>query len=126
MNMTNDDFNQLVKRAIGELSKEHVDALDHVSILIADEPSEVQLQKLKMRQDHMLLGLFEGVPRTRRSGYESGLLPDTITIFKKPLTSLSSNERDLFEHVKRTVWHEIAHYYGLSHDEMDERQRRSQ
>ena len=123
--MSDEIFTQLVKRAISELSKDHVEALDHLSILIADEPSEVQLQKLKMRKDHMLLGLFEGVPRTRRSGYESGLLPDTITIFKGPLTSLSSNDRDLYEHIKRTVWHEIAHYYGLSHDEMDERQHRN-
>jgi len=123
--MTDESFTKLVQRAITELSKEHIEAIEHLSILVADQPSEAQVQKLKMRKDHMLLGLFEGVPRTRRSGYESGLLPDTITIFKKPLLSLSSNERDLFENVKRTVWHEIAHYYGLSHDQMDDRQRRN-
>lgn len=123
--MSDESFNQLVKRSISELSRDHIEALDHVSILVADEPSEVQLQKLKMRKDHMLLGLFEGVPRTSRSGYESGLLPDTITIFKKPLMTLSANDRDLYENIKRTVWHEIAHYYGLSHDEMDERQNRN-
>lgn len=123
--MTDDMFTQLVQKAISELSEDHVEALDHVSILVADEPDAVQLQKLKMRKDHMLLGLFEGVPRTRRSGYESGLMPDTITIFKKPLMALSANDRDLYEHIKRTVWHEIAHYFGLSHDEMSERQGRS-
>ena len=123
--MADDMFTQLVRKAISELSSDHIEALDHVSVLVADEPDATQLQKLKVRKDHLLLGLFEGVPRTRRSGYESGLLPDTITIFKKPLVELSANDRDLYENIKRTVWHEIAHYYGLSHEEMDERQRRN-
>lgn len=109
----------MIQQAMSELSAEHMAALDQVAILIAETPSPEQARKLKLRGDQLLLGLYEGVPRTRRSGYESGLLPDTITIFKQPLMAISRRHDDLYEHVKRTVWHEIAHYFGISHEEMD-------
>lgn len=97
-------------------------ALDHVAILTADEPSPEQAMKLKLRGDQLLLGLYEGIPRTMRTGSESGILPDTITIFKHPLMTISRDEADLYKQIKQTVWHEIAHYFGISHDEMDQRQ----
>ncbi len=122
--MSDDEFKALIERAMGELSREHIESLDHVAILIADEPSPEQRHKLKLRGSDLLFGLYEGVPRTLRSGYESGILPDTITIFKNPIMAVARNERELYEQVKRTVWHEIAHYYGISHDEMDALQRR--
>lgn len=110
---------------MSELSPEHMAALDHVAILIADEPSPEQAEKLKLRGDSLLLGLFEGVPRTHRTGYESGMLPDTITIFKHPLMQIAGGSNmELYSQVKRTVWHEIAHYFGLSHDQMDALQRK--
>lgn len=121
--MSDEYFIQLVRRAISELSPEHMAALEHVAILTADEPSPEQVIKLKLRGDQLLLGLYEGVPRTQRTGSESGILPDTITIFKKPLLQISRGDDDLYAHIKQTVWHEIAHYFGISHDEMEQRQR---
>lgn len=117
--MPDEEFKKLIQRAMSELSPEHMAALEQVSILIADAPSPEQAHKLKLRGDQMLLGLYEGVPRTRRSGYESGLMADTITIFKQPLMAISHDEAELYQNVKRTVWHEIAHYFGISHEEMD-------
>ncbi len=123
--MSDDDFTVLVKRAMSELSPEHIAALEHVAILTADQPSPMQAEKIHLRGDQLLLGLFEGVPRTLRSGYESGLMGDTITIFKEPLMAISRDREDLYRHIKQTVWHEIAHYFGISHEQMDELQRRS-
>ncbi len=122
--MTDEQFTLLVRRAIDELSPEHIAALEHVAILVSDLPTTEQARKLQLRGDQLLLGLFEGVPRTQRSGYESGLLPDTITIFKQPLLAISRNDDELYSRVKRTVWHEIAHYFGLSHEQMDALERR--
>lgn len=110
---------------MGELSQEHIDALENVAILIADDPSPEQRHKLELRGSDLLFGLYEGIPRTRRSGYESGILPDTITLFKKPIMTVSRNDQELYEQVKRTLWHEIAHYYGISHEEMDALQRKN-
>ncbi len=122
--MSDEYFIDLIQRAMSELSPEHMAELEHVQILIQDEPTAEQAEKLKLRGDQLLLGLFEGVPRTQRSGYESGLAGDTITIFKHPIMQIThGDERKLYEQIKRTVWHEIAHYFGLSHDEMDQRQR---
>lgn len=114
----------MIQRAMSELSPEHIQALEHVAILVAEEPSPEQARALKLRGDQVLLGLFEGIPRTRRTGNESGVTGDTITIFKQGLLAISRDADDLYQQVKRTVWHEIAHYYGLDHDHMDALQRR--
>jgi len=103
-----------------ELPQEYIRGLQNVAIVMADEPDEVQREKLKLRHDHLLLGLYEGVPRTIRTGAESGILPDKITLFKYPLLAVTNNETSLYEEIKRTLWHEIAHYYGLDHDRIDE------
>lgn len=97
--------------------------MKNVAIVMADEPDDVQREKLKLRNDHLLLGLYEGVPQIMRSGSESGLLPDKITLFKYPLLAVTNGEASLFEQIKRTLWHEIAHYYGLDHDRIDELER---
>lgn len=121
--MSDEYFIELIQQAMDELSPEHMAELEHVQILVQDEPTAEQAEKLKLRGDQLLLGLFEGVPRTQRSGYESGLMGDTITIFKHPIMAVThGDERKLYEQIKRTVWHEIAHYFGLDHDEMAERQ----
>ena len=122
--MTDEYFVTLIKKAMSELSPEHMAELKHVSILVADEPTPEQAETLKLRGDQLLLGLYDGVPRTLRGGNESGLMSDTITLFKKPLIAVSNGEDDLYEQIKRTVWHEIAHYYGISHAQMDALQRR--
>lgn len=122
--MSDEYFKALIQKAMGELSPDHIKALEHVAILIADEPTPEQRHKLELRHSDLLFGLYEGVPRTQRSGYESGILPDTITLFKKPIMAVSRGDDDLYEQIKRTLWHEIAHYYGISHQQMDDLQRR--
>lgn len=116
MELTDERFDQLITRAMDELPQEYIHGLQNVAIVMADEPDEVQREKLKLRHDHLLLGLYEGVPRTARTGNESGILPDKITLFKYPILAVSNDDASLFEQVKRTLWHEIAHYYGLDHD----------
>lgn len=119
IDLSDEQFDALITRAMDELPQEYIRGLQNVAIVMADEPDEVQKQKLKLRHDHLLLGLYEGVPRTARTGNEAGLLPDKITLFKYPILAVSSDEAGLFEQVKRTLWHEIAHYYGLDHGRID-------
>lgn len=124
MELSDQRFDQLITRAMDELPQEYIQGLQNVAIVMADEPNEHQVQTLKLRHNHLLLGLYEGVPRTSRTGNEAGLLPDKITLFKYPILAVSRNEDELFEQVKRTLWHEIAHYYGLDHDRIDHLERR--
>ncbi len=123
--LTDEQFDTLITRAMDELPQEYIRGLQNVAIVMADEPDEAQREKLKLRHDHLLLGLYEGIPRTARTGSEAGLLPDKITLFKYPILAVSSDEDGLFQQIKRTLWHEIAHYYGLNHDRIDYLESRS-
>ena len=118
--LTDEQFDALITRAMDELPQHYIKGLNNVAIVMADEPDEAQRQKLKIRHDQLLLGLFEGVPQTARTGNEAGLLPDKITLFKYPILAVAGySDASLFEQIKRTLWHEIAHYYGLDHDRID-------
>lgn len=101
-----------------ELPSEYINDLQNVVITMADEPDEYQAEKTGLREHHVLLGLFEGVPRTAQTGNEMVMLPSKITLFKHGLLAVTQDEESLFEQIKRTLWHEIAHYYGLDHSHM--------
>lgn len=114
--LTDGEFERLIARAMDELPSEYIRNLDNVAITFADEPTSEQLRKQGVREGSLLLGLYEGIPQTARysSGY-SGILPDKITLFKRPILAVTHDESSLYEQVKRTLWHEIAHHYGLDH-----------
>lgn len=115
--MSDEDFDALIAKAMGELPQAYINNLDNVAITFADEPTPEQLTKQGVRHGQLLLGLYEGIPLTARfsTGY-SGVLPDKITLFKHPIQMVSRDDTELFEQIKRTLWHEIAHHYGLDHD----------
>lgn len=122
--LTDEQFDALITRAMDELPQEYITGLDNVAIVQADDPSEEQKVKMKLRDGVILLGLYEGIPLTQRGGNYTFVLPDKITLFKNSILQVASSDAELFEQVKRTLWHEIAHYYGLSHQRMDELQQR--
>lgn len=112
-------FDVLITRAMDELPQEYIKGLNNVAIVMADEPDDSQRRRMKLDGHHLLLGLYEGVPLTQRGSGWSGMLPDKITLFKNQIVLSVSHEEDLFDQVKRTLWHEMAHYYGLDHGQMD-------
>lgn len=116
--MSDENFDKLISRAMNELPQEYITNMHNVAIVMADEPDAHQQEKLQLRGDQLLFGLFEGVPRTHQTGNEAALLPSKITLFKHAILMVAHDEASLFEQIKRTLWHEIAHYYGLNHDDM--------
>jgi predicted Zn-dependent protease with MMP-like domain len=124
MQLSDEQFDQLITRAMDELPQKYIRGLDNVAIVYEDEPTEEQKIKMKIDQNHLLLGLYEGIPLTQRGNGYSFVLPDKITLFKNSILAVVYDEAQLFEQIKRTLWHEIAHYYGLSHKRMDELQQR--
>ena len=121
---SDEDFAQMIDTAMASLPADKVKGLsDQCVVTYADEPTAEQGEKLKLRGDRILLGLFEGVPLTKRGNGWSGLLPAKITLFKIPLSQISHDEKDLREHVRHTLWHEMAHFYGLDHKEIRARER---
>lgn len=119
MDLTDEEFDHLISRAMDELPQRYIKGLDNVAILYADEPDEHQLKKSDIRDGGLLLGLYEGIPLTKRDAGYNMVLPDKITLFKNSILSVVSGPEELFERIKRTLWHEIAHHYGLDHDRID-------
>lgn len=122
--LSDEEFDQLITRAMDELPQKYIEGLDNVAIVYADEPNEEQKIKMKLDNHHLLLGLYEGIPLTQRGNGYTFVLPDKITLFKNQILATVQNEAELFEQIKRTLWHEIAHFYGLNHARIDEIQSR--
>ncbi len=108
-------FSELIGKCLDELPEKYVTGLQNVLITYEDMPSKEQGQKQNLRAEQTLLGLYEGIPLTKRGAGYQFVLPDKITIFKLPLLAQSFTLEELKANVKHTLWHEIAHYYGLDH-----------
>ena len=122
-------FEELVRRALKDLPEEIAQRMNNVDVEVLEQPSAEQLASLKVPAGHTLLGLYQGIPLTRRtSGYQM-VPPDRITIFKHPLENISRSEDDLVARVRDTVIHEVAHHFGISDERLREieaeRRRRS-
>ena len=112
-------FKKIVSQAIDAIPPPYMNRLENVAFIIEDLPTPAQSQLLGLRCNDLLFGLYEGVPLPQRMG-TTKLLPDKITLFKKPLEAVSKDMDDLTKRVKHTVWHEVAHYYGLGHRRIHE------
>ncbi|MCX6002051.1 MAG: metallopeptidase family protein [Chloroflexi bacterium] len=123
--MLPEKFERLVIDTVAGMPAEFKEMLDNIDICIQDWPSGKQLKSVGLRDKYDLLGLYEGTPRTRRDQNYNLVLPDKITIFQKPLEAQCRSTRELKEEIVRTVKHEIAHYFGLDDDRLDEIENRA-
>jgi predicted Zn-dependent protease with MMP-like domain len=115
----NKQFEVLVSGGIDAIPPLYKSHLQNVAFIIEDDPTHEQRMQLKLYPNEILFGLYEGVPLPQRGGVTK-LLPDKITIFKNPALMISRNLDDLKKHIHHTIWHEVAHYYGLNHDRIHE------
>jgi len=104
-------FEELVAEALDGLPDWVQDRLDNVDVLIEDRPPPGQRD---------LLGLYEGIPLTERGSGYFGVMPDRITLFRRPLLAAAQDEEDLKDLVAETVVHEVAHFFGISDERLDE------
>jgi predicted Zn-dependent protease with MMP-like domain len=114
------DFEKIIESALEELPEEFKEKMENVSVVMQDWPSISQGERqIKRGERGLLLGLYEGVPKTRRGYYGiGGQLPDKITIFKIPILMISQEPSDIRKNVYETVVHEIAHHFGMSDQEI--------
>ncbi|MDP2741404.1 MAG: metallopeptidase family protein [bacterium] len=120
--MKYEEFEQLVKEGIDAIPEKFLQKLKNVEICIEDNPSPQQLKSLRIRNE-LLFGLYEGIPQTERESYGQ-VLPDKITIFKNQIEEASRSIDQTREIVKNTVWHEIAHHFGMSEIEVRNSEKR--
>lgn len=93
---------------------------ENVVVVVERRPSRAKLLGLGMNPaTETLYGLYEGIPRTERTAFYNMALPDKITIFQEPLEDEYPGQAALKEQVRRTVLHEVAHFFGIDDDELD-------
>lgn len=111
--MDRERFEWLVARAVQALPEEFVTRLENIDVVVEDWPTVHQLTKAGLRHGQTLLGLYEGVPLTKRGGHYGLVPPDKITIFRKPIEVKSRCDAEIIAEIQRVVKHEIAHHFGI-------------
>ncbi len=111
--MRPDDFDALVVRAMRRIPPHFRARIENVAIIVEQEPRRPGL-----------LGLYQGRPLTHRSVHDSFQMPDQITIYQGPHERMARNPEHLEELVAETVWHEVAHYFGLDEAQVRRAERR--
>jgi predicted Zn-dependent protease with MMP-like domain len=112
--VTPDEFDALVAAAYRRIPARFRRRLKNVALVVKEEPTEEQLARGRVPRGGTLLGLYEGRPLTTRSVFEPFAMPDRITIFQGPHERLSQGPEHLARMVDDTVWHEVAHYFGMN------------
>jgi predicted Zn-dependent protease with MMP-like domain len=103
-------FEQMVATALDSLPAEFATLIENVAVLVEHGPGP-----------RGLLGLYEGVPLTRRTTTSyAGVLPDRITIYQRAICAICDTEAQVVEQVRRTVIHEVGHYFGISDERLRE------
>ena len=109
--MSPEEFDRLVKWAYQGIPARFRRQMKNVALFVEAEPSAAQLRNVE--PGHTLLGQYHGRPLTARSVRDNFTMPDRITIFQGPHERLAANEEQLKQLVQDTVWHEVAHYFGM-------------
>ncbi|WP_116949444.1 metallopeptidase family protein [Jiangella endophytica] len=111
LELTEAEFERLVSEAIDEIPPELAQMMDNVVILIEDEAPDDAPD---------VLGLYEGTPLTERGEWYTGVLPDTIRLFRLPILRICDTPDDAVEEVLITVVHEVAHHFGIDDERLHE------
>jgi predicted Zn-dependent protease with MMP-like domain len=111
--MDRERFEWLVAEVVDSLPDEFRNKLENIDVIVQDEPTPSQLAELRLKRGETLLGLYQGVPLTKRSRHYGMVVPDKITIFQKPIETRCKNDTEIKTEIKRVVQHEIAHHFGI-------------
>jgi len=105
-----DRFEELVADALDSIPPELGQMMDNVAVLVRDGSEGTRL-----------LGRYEGIPLTERdSAYAGMVMPDRITLFRRPILAMCRDEDEVVDQVRITVVHEVAHHFGIDDDRLDE------
>jgi len=116
-------FGELVEESILELPKKIRQKMENLAVCVEKRPTAEQLRKTGIRQADCLLGLYEGVPKTKWGRGFGMILPDKITIFQDSIERLAKTPAEIKDLVKNTVWHEVAHHFGFNEKQIRELER---
>src|SRR5262245_52517079 len=113
-------FLAMVLETLQDLPEEFRDRIANLDFAVEDVANPTDYARTRVGPGSTLLGVYRGVPLTRRGAHYNMTLPDSIVIFQQPIERLASDEDDLRRRVAHVVRHEVAHYFGISDDRLHE------
>jgi predicted Zn-dependent protease with MMP-like domain len=116
-------FEELVRRALDTVPDEIAQRIDNVDVEVQDWPSGRQLTAARVPAGRTLLGLYQGIPLTKRNSSYGMVPPDRITIFQGPIERTARDDDQLVDRVREVVVHEVAHHFGISDARLSELER---
>jgi predicted Zn-dependent protease with MMP-like domain len=116
---TAEEIEALARRALDALPKPFSDSIGDIVLVVEEFADEATLVSLGIGDPFTLSGLYEGVPLTERSVEQSGILPERVRLFRRPILDEWADSDDTLEHlVAHVLIHEIGHHFGLSDADM--------
>ncbi len=112
------DFEELVAKALDELPEEFRNRMDNVEIVVQDWPNRETMRQAGVRHRSQLLGFYHGVPLTARTRGYNLVLPDKISIYRRPILMHAHTPAQVRDQVRRVVRHELAHHFGIDDDRL--------
>ena len=115
--MERERFVKIVEGVLDSLPEEFRSRIRNVSVLVEDVPRNQASPQPGERRE-LLLGLFHGVPTTRKSVFDLATGPDYVILYQKNIEAVSSSEAELREQIRLTVIHELGHYFGMDESQL--------
>ena len=126
--MRREEFDAIVEEALESLPAEFKKRLENVAILVEDLPPSPPRPKTGPRRPKrspergqgrkLILGIFQGVPRTKKSVFDLSMGPDRVVLYQKNIEAVCSSDAEIREQIRLTVIHELGHYFGMDEDQL--------
>jgi len=118
--MEKEQFEHIAQESFDSLPEVFQTTMENVHIVVEDLPNPETSRKVGIRSGGMLLGLYEGVPLSKRGTWYGmhPALPDKITLYKKNIERVAQSEKAIREKIRDVLLHEIAHHFGMDEEEV--------
>ena len=120
MKLTREEFEDLVVSALKKLPGSFRKRMENVDVVVEDRASPEILEEMGLRSPYDLLGLYQGVPLSRRGFFYGNVLPDKISLFQHPIQAICNTRAEVESKVREVVIHEVGHYFGLDDERLRE------
>src|SRR5438270_2228963 len=115
--MKRDEFAKVAEDVLDSLPEEFRSRIENVAILVEDFPAN-QSPRRPAQQRRLLLGIFHGVPATKKSVFDLSLGPAHIVLYQKNIEAVCSNEAEVRHQIRQTLIHELGHYFGMTEEQL--------
>jgi predicted Zn-dependent protease with MMP-like domain len=120
MRLSDEDFEQVVEEAIASVPEGFDRYLEDLAVDIEDMPDEATCREMRLRDPRGLLGLYRGVPLTKRHVEELYRFPERIVIYQRNIERICRTREQMIDQIRKTVLHEIGHHFGLNERQLRE------